>query len=441
MTSTEHLASPTTVDPDDVLRARTLLLASGRRTPHEEVDAYRILSRVTPAAYLPRLSEALVRLSHERGYQDHHAARLAVLEEAVAAARAVDTAEPQRAELLHRALDGCQRQLYVLGRRAEGLAVRAEMVAVGRAQGEASGDPEDTVRGLPVWAAGLSEEGRHAEAADAMTEWVTASRPGGSRSGALAWYLLQWIAALDAAGRTDEALAACAELVRGEAHDAAADRGPMACHFYALIEYARMLDAHGRHGDEAAAARHEALVLLTELAATGERTSWSGYQSTYWAVVFTLSSARSERQRAPLPHPPFGAGRHHWSHAVQERYVDRRAELQEEADALARRADDAPDAMAELIEVHRLLTVRSAVRWEQCSHCCPHDEVRPLFDEGIRLARRLTAHDPSGGTAALVAALMDRATFRTAAKEFGAALDDLQEALRVLGEPDRCEPA
>ncbi|MCR8942044.1 hypothetical protein NW249_07915 [Streptomyces sp. OUCMDZ-4982] len=98
-----------TVDQDDITRARTILLASGRRTPYEEVDAYRVLARVGPAAYLPRLVRALHDLSYERGhgsgrcgcpgsgYGERPAARLALLEEAVAAARAVDPAEPGRA--------------------------------------------------------------------------------------------------------------------------------------------------------------------------------------------------------------------------------------------------------------------------------------------------------------------------------------------------------
>ncbi len=78
-----------------------------------------------------------------------------------------------------------------------------EMLAIGRAQAALSG--ESVVSGLGAWAAGLSEEGRYAEAADAMTELVAALLPGGSRSGALAWSLLEWIAALRDAGRSAEA--------------------------------------------------------------------------------------------------------------------------------------------------------------------------------------------------------------------------------------------
>ncbi|WLQ43302.1 hypothetical protein P8A22_27345 [Streptomyces laculatispora] len=184
------------------MRARNALLASGRRTPREEVDAYRVLTQVSPASYLPRLTKALQRLSHDAGSGRPHAAALALCEEAVAAARAIDPAEPARADLLYEALDTCQRELYTLGRRAEGPAMRAEMLSIGRARAELTADP--AVRGLRDWAAGLSEEGRYAEAADALTEWVTAILPDGPDSGSLTWSLLEWIAALDDAGRSGE---------------------------------------------------------------------------------------------------------------------------------------------------------------------------------------------------------------------------------------------
>lgn len=169
------------VDQDDILWARNVLLASGRRTPREEVDAYRVLAQVSPAGYLPRLAKALQRLSYDTSSGKRHPACLALCEEGVAAARAIDPAEPARADLLYEALNTCQRELYTLGRRAEGLAMRAEMLAIGRAQSELSGNP--AVKGLSDWAAGLSEEGRYAEAADALTEWVAAILPNGPGEG------------------------------------------------------------------------------------------------------------------------------------------------------------------------------------------------------------------------------------------------------------------
>ncbi|WP_392842626.1 hypothetical protein [Streptomyces sp. LN500] len=103
-----------TVDQDDIVRARTVLLASGRRTPREEVDAYRVLAQVSPVSYLPRLVKALQRLSYDTSAGERHAACLALREETVAAARAIDPAEPARGDLLYEALDSCQRELYTL---------------------------------------------------------------------------------------------------------------------------------------------------------------------------------------------------------------------------------------------------------------------------------------------------------------------------------------
>ncbi|MCX5355865.1 hypothetical protein [Streptomyces mirabilis] len=82
------------VDQDDIVRARNVLLASGRRTPREEVDAYRVLAQVSPASYLPLLARALQRLSYDTSSGKKHAACLALCEEAVAVARSIDSAEP-----------------------------------------------------------------------------------------------------------------------------------------------------------------------------------------------------------------------------------------------------------------------------------------------------------------------------------------------------------
>ncbi|MGW1662710.1 hypothetical protein [Streptomyces microflavus] len=418
-------------DQDDIVRARNVLLASGRRTPLEEVDAYRVLSRVSPAPYLPLLARALQRLSYDTSVGKWHPSSLALCEEAVAAARSIDPAETARADVLYRALDSCQRQLYMAGRRTEGLAMRAEMLAIGRAQAEVTGNSE--VRGLEDWAAGLSEEGRYAEAADVMTELVTAMLPRGRRSGALAWSLLEWIAALHDAGRSGEALAAFETLVGMEAAEAANDNGPMACHLHSLIGYARMLDTHGR-GEQAAHVRQDALALLTELAVTGERNSWSGYQASFWAVLLTMSGADSARPASDGPRPPSGAVATRWSPDTQQRYFDSRHALREEVDALAPRATEDPDRhLAELVRLHRVLTVRSAVYWEHRTHLFV-ERVGFLFDDGVGLARRLSQHDRVEGPRTLARTLIDRSTFHTAAGDFRPALDDFRRALSYLGE-------
>ncbi|MGW1410847.1 hypothetical protein [Streptomyces sp. NPDC002403] len=418
-------------DQDDIVRARNVLLASGRRTPREEVDAYRVLAQVSPASYLPLLAKALQRLSYDSGSGKKHAACLSLCEEAVAAARSIDPAEPARADVLYQALNTCQRELYSLGRRTEGLAMRAEMLAIGRAQAELSGGP--VVKGLNEWAAGLSEEGRYAEAADAMTELVAAILPGGPRSGALAWSLLEWIAALHDAGRSGEALAAFETLVSMEAAEAANGSGPMACHLYSLIGYAQMLDTHGR-GEQAALARQEALALLKELADTGEWKSWSGYQASYWAVLLSFSGTESDRSAPDGPRPPSGAAPIQWSPDAKQRYFESRHSLREEVDTLAPRATEDPDQhLAELVRLHRVLTIRSAVYWKNRTHLFA-EQVHSLFDEGVSLARRLSQHDPAEGTRALARSLIDRSTFHTATREFRPALDDFRQALSCLGE-------
>ncbi|MFE7540988.1 tetratricopeptide repeat protein [Streptomyces platensis] len=419
------------VDQDDIVRAQNVLLASGRRTPREEVDAYRVLAQVSPTSYLPLLARALQRLSYDSGSGKKHAACLALREEAVAAARSIDPAETARADVLYGALDTCQRELYSLGRRAEGLAMRAEMLAIGRAQAELSGDP--VVKGLREWAAGLSEEGRYDEAADAMTELVAAILPAGPRSGALAWSLLEWIAALHDAGRSDEALAAFETHVSMEAAESANDQGSMACHLYSLIGYAHMLDTHGR-GEQAALVRQEALALLTELADTGERKSWSGYQASFWAVLLSFSGAESDRPASDEPRPSSGAAPMRWSPDAQRHYFDSRQALRSEVDTLAPRANEDPDQhLAELVRLHRVLTIRSAVYWEHRTHLFA-EQARSLFDDGVDLARRLSQHDPADGARILARILIDRATFHAATREFRPALDDFRQALSYLRE-------
>ncbi|MBB5932815.1 hypothetical protein [Streptomyces echinatus] len=422
---------PGRVDQDDIVWARNVLLGSGHRTTRQEVDAYRVLAQVSPASYLPLLARALQRLSYDSGAGERHPACLALCEEAVDVARSIDPAEPNRADVLFEALNSCQQELYTVGRRAEGLAMRAEMLAIGRAQAELTKDP--VVRGLRQWAAGLSEEGRYAEAADAMTELVTSLLPKGHGSGSLAWSLMEWIAALHDAGRSEEALAAFETLVSMEAAEAANDRGSMACHLYSLIGYAWMLDTNGLD-ERAALVRQEALVLLTELAETGERKTWSGYQSTFWAVLLSFAGAENDRPASDGPRPPSGATLMQWSPDARQRYFGSRHALREEVDLVAARAAEDPGRhLAELVRLHRILTVRSAVYWENRTHLFP-ERVRSLFDDGVDLARRLFQHAPADGTRTLARALIDRSTFHTAAGEFGPALDDFRQALRHLGE-------
>lgn len=98
-----------------------------------------------------------------------------------------------------------------------------------------------------------------------------------------------------------------------------------------------------------------------------------------------------------------------------------------------RAAEDPDQHLAELVRLHRVLTVRSAVYWENRTHLFA-ERVRSLFDDGVGLARRLSQHDPVDGTRTLARILIDRSTFHTAAREFRAALGDFREALSYLGE-------
>ncbi|MFE6773980.1 hypothetical protein ACFVFD_33900 [Streptomyces fimicarius] len=421
------------VDQDDIVRARNVLLASGRRTLREEVDAYRVLAQVSPAAYLPLLSRKLQHLS----YGDSDAWRpssLELCEEAVEAARRIDPAEPARADVLYQALRSCQRELYRRGRRTEGLALRAEMLAISRAQAERSGKP--VAKGLSEWAAGLSEEGRYAEAADAMDELVAALLPEGPQDGALAWSLMQWIAALHDAGRSGEARAAFEQFVAMEAAEAARRRGPVICHIHALIGYVRMLDLHGRD-EQAARVRQDALAVLTELteqAASGGRVSWGGYEASFWAVLLTVSGTEGVGSWSDGPRTPSGTDPMEWSPDALQRYFDSRAALRREVDALAGRAAEDPAAhLAELVRVQSVLTVRAAVYWENRTHLFA-EQVRPLFDEGVALARQLPRYDPAEGPRTLARTLIERSAFHIAAHELGPALDDFREALSHLGE-------
>ncbi|MFD4230442.1 hypothetical protein [Streptomyces sp. NPDC058545] len=125
-----------------------------------------------------------------------------------------------------------------------------------------------------------------------------------------------------------------------------------------------------------------------------------------------------------------------WSPDSKRHYFDSRIALRERVDTLAPRAAEDPDLhLAELVRLHRVLTVRSSVYWEHRTHLFA-DRVRSLFDDGVRLARRLSQHHPADGTPTLAKILIDRSTFHTAAGEFGPALDDFCQALSYLAEAD-----
>ncbi|MDN3027664.1 hypothetical protein [Streptomyces sp. S.PB5] len=411
------------VDQDAVLRARAVLLESGRPSVARQVEAFRVLSAVSPLSYVPKLAEALVSYAYQEVW-GRPEARTDVLAEAAAAARRIDTGDPRRTEVLVRVLDAYRSSLYALGRRAEGLAVCEEMAEAGR-WGFEHGQVESAVYGHGRLVVALAEEGRHGEAADICGRSVDAERPLTPEVNSF-WSMVEWAAELDAAGRYDAALEAFAELVDTTRAKLALERTSLAIQVWQLAYLARMFDAVGRRA-EAAAARQEALAHLTELDLTGERRNWSNILA-WWTTLFALSGRSAEpKPSAAAPGPSFGSALHQWSHDVREAYLDGLEQLEGQFTALKQ---DPFTPLPELIVLHRRLAVRTAVRQELRSHRILKP-LRPLFDEGVALARRLAERHTLGR------ALTDRAMFLVAAKQYGEAHDDFREVCDLLAVPVR----
>ncbi|MFI8962312.1 hypothetical protein ACIGO8_09370 [Streptomyces sp. NPDC053493] len=410
------------IDQDAVLRARVLLLGSGRLDLAEEVGAYRVLARVSPKAYLPKLVDAVLLWSYRTR---DRAAELALISEAVEAARRIDADVTGGTERLGRALAARERALFASGRRAEGRAVCEELAAIGR---------------YGRLANVLSEEGRHAEAAGLYDRHVPAVRSdasagSGASDGAHVspvsdWTVIEWAAALDAAGRQERALEVFGGLVADRRRTAWENNSPLASLVWALEQYARMAAAAGRDG-EAAAARRETLDLLTRLAREGEPVSWSNIQAS-WVTLFVLSGRQDEPPGRPdAPVPPFGTYRGHgWSADAREAFDAAVPALEERAAALRASGD-----LAGLVTVHRRLTVRAAQRWQTSGRRDP-ETLLPAYDEGVALARRLTG---DGGSAA-ARALTDRAMFLLAVRQYAKAREDFAEAAALLDGPTRHGP-
>lgn len=418
-------------DQDAVLRARTMLLGSGRLTARQKVTAYRVLAEVSPLSYLPKLSEALISHGYDEQFRDRPQERLALHEEAAAAARRIDPAEPGRTKVLVDALGTYERGLHSAGRRAEGLAVCEEMAAAGR-RGFELGQVPSPVYGHGRLAVVLAEEGRHREAAEICEGLVR----GGSSDGeddVSFWYTVAWVAALEAVGMRDAALDALAPLLDFLRRRVDEDGEPLAILTWTLVRHSQMLDEGGRPA-EAAAARREALALLTELDLTGERRSWSNILS-WWTTLYALSGRALEPAGAPgAPAPPYGWDMMHWSPDASRAYVAELPGLEAEAAALSGAAAAEPGRhLPALVAAHRRLTVRSALCWERRTHRILKP-LRPLFAEGVTLARRLAALPGARrGQEALGRALTDRSMFLLAARQYGEACDDFREAVILLG--------
>ncbi|MEV5986821.1 hypothetical protein AB0L85_17645 [Streptomyces sp. NPDC052051] len=416
------------VDQDAVLRARTMLLGSGRLSLGRQIEAYQVLSVVSPVTYLPKLADALLSYAYAPEVRDRPELRLARHAEAVAVARRIDAGEPNRTELLVRALSPYRRELYARGRRAEGFAVCEEMAEAER-YGLAHGHVTSSLYGHRALATVLAEDGRHREAAELCGELVQADRSDGPVTDS-SWTVLAWVAELDAAGRHDEALEAFGNLV--DVSRAEVDAHPLATLTWQFVHYAGMLDAVERRV-AARGARQSALALLSELDRTGERRSWSNILP-WWTTLYALSGRSAEPASLPdAPSPPFGFDFLNWSPDVKQAYVDGLPALEEQVSELRAAARTDPRGhLPELVALQRRFTVRSALHRVNREHRILKP-LRPLFDEGVALARRLAdATDTKRSRAALGRALTDRSMFLVAAMQYGEAYDGYLEAIDFL---------
>ncbi|WP_318212667.1 MULTISPECIES: hypothetical protein [unclassified Streptomyces] len=389
------------VDHDAVLRARTMLLGSDRPSWRQEVDAYRVLAEVSPAAYLPKLARALTSYRNRNWRTARPEVELALHAEAADAARRIGHDEPNRTEVLCQILDSYRRTLLTAGRRAEAFAVCEEMAEAGRL-GFERGQVPSRWYGHGRLATMLSEEGRHGEAADIRGRAAAA------------------VGDLDAAGRHEEALAAFTDLVDHTRTETEAEASALANLVWGLIHRSGMFDAGGRR-EEAGADRQEALRILARLSESGEPSRRSSALS-WWSTLFALSGRAAEPPATrDAPMPPFGTDCDHWSRDTREAYVAGIPVLEKEVAELA-----GAGRITEAVEAHHRLVRRSAVLHQQRSYRI-EEPLRPLFNECVALARRVPDAPET-----VARALTDRAMFLAAAARYGEAHADLAEAVDLL---------
>ncbi|WP_406114612.1 hypothetical protein [Kitasatospora purpeofusca] len=385
-----------TIDHDAVLRARVLLLGSGRLWPEDLIGAYRVLAEVSPRVYGPKLVDTLLTLCYQ---SRDPKVDLALSEEAYRAARRSEAGEPGRAERLRRASDAYQASLFALGRRVEGRAVCEELAEAGRSERLA------TV---------LAEEGRFGEAAELDEAAARTGSPARSFRD-----LVRWAANLEGAGLHDAASAVFRELLVETRREAAEEGTGLPVLVWELVHFARMREVVG-DGAGAAAARREALEVLEGLATTGEPRKSNGLLER-WRTLFVLSGRAAEPAASPeFPMPPFGT-ENGWSRDVRDGFLGMLPGLEAEAAGLRE-----VERLPELVDVRRRIGIRTAVR-DGNHHYRFEERFAPCFDEGVTLARRLP-DDP----ARLARALADRSMFLVAARSFGPAYADLAEAVALF---------
>ncbi|MFD6423357.1 hypothetical protein [Streptomyces sp. NPDC060198] len=385
-----------TIDHDAVLRARVLLLGSGRPSRAELVGAYRVLAEVSPKAYMPKLVDVLLALRHE---SRDPKVDLALAAEASRAARRIEVGAPNRAERLYRALDACQASLFALGHRAEGRAICEELAGAGRSE--------------PL-AGVLAEEGYFREAAELDEE--------AARNGILEhsfWSMVRWAANLEGAGLHDAASAVFRELLEETRRKAAEQRTALAVLTWELVHFSRMREAVGDEAS-AAAARREALSVLEELAATGEPEDWSCVLG-WWRTLFVLSGRAAEPAASPeSPMPPFGTELR-CSRDVRDGFPGMLPGLEAEAARVR-----GGGWLFGVVEVQRGVGIRAAVRVGDRPYLFK-GRFMAYFGEGVTLARRLPGYH-----ARLARVLTDRSVFLVAAGSFESAYGDFAEAVALL---------
>ncbi|MEW2049489.1 hypothetical protein [Streptomyces sp. NPDC005476] len=101
------------MDQDMIVLARVRLLGANRRVVRgaEGLWIYRLLAQVEPEAYGSKLAYVLVEVSASPLVRELPERRLALLDEAVEVAKALDMSNPYREKVLARALTARQREL------------------------------------------------------------------------------------------------------------------------------------------------------------------------------------------------------------------------------------------------------------------------------------------------------------------------------------------
>ncbi|WP_256096431.1 hypothetical protein [Streptomyces sp. LUP30] len=101
------------MDQDMVVSARVRLLSANRRVVRgsEGLWIYRLLTQVEPEAYGSKLAYVLVEASASPLVRDLPERRLALLDEAVEVAKALDASNVYRTKVLTRALAAREREL------------------------------------------------------------------------------------------------------------------------------------------------------------------------------------------------------------------------------------------------------------------------------------------------------------------------------------------